>query len=156
MGNNNLKYLIIFSCNGGDHNSAFQYFVNQGIVSEGCKPYPISPDPKANAPKNTECVKKCDSSYKTNIYANDKIKGENLLNFSHKNQAVMEEIINNGPVVAEFLLYEDFYNYSGGIYQHKNGNLHGYYYAKIVGWGTENNVGYWKAAASFGSNWGKK
>lgn len=68
----------------------------------------------------------------------------------------MDEIMKNGPVVAELKLYEDFYNYSGGIYQHKDGKLHGYYYAKILGWGTENKTDYWLAAASFGANWGKK
>jgi hypothetical protein len=69
----------------------------------------------------------------------------------------MDEIMKNGPVVAEFELYEDFLNYSGGIYQHKTGKLLGYYYAKILGWNTDNASGqsYWKAAASFGSNWGK-
>jgi hypothetical protein len=68
----------------------------------------------------------------------------------------MDEIMKNGPVIAEFELYEDFLNYSGGIYQHKEGKLHGYYYAKIVGWGQNGEELYWKAVASFGSNWGKK
>jgi cathepsin B len=68
----------------------------------------------------------------------------------------MDEIKKNGPVVAEFRLYEDFYNYSGGIYQHKKGKLIGHYYAKIVGWGERDRVKFWRAAASFGKNWGKK
>jgi cathepsin B len=71
----------------------------------------------------------------------------------------MDEIMKNGPVIAEFKLYEDFYNYSGGVYEYKEGKLHGYYYAKILGWGTDESSGlsYWKAAASFGSSiWGKK
>jgi hypothetical protein len=68
----------------------------------------------------------------------------------------MDEIMKNGPVVAEFILYEDFINYAGGIYKHTTGKLLGYYYAKILGWG-KNEVGlYWRAAASFGSDWGKK
>jgi hypothetical protein len=64
----------------------------------------------------------------------------------------------NGPVVSEFELYEDFLNYSGGIYQHKTGKRHGYYYAKILGWGIESGTKtlFWRAAASFGKNWGKK
>jgi cathepsin B len=69
----------------------------------------------------------------------------------------MEEIMKNGPVIAEFTLYEDFYNYSGGIYQHTTGKLLGYYYSKIIGWGTnDKGQSFWEAAASFGSNWGKK
>jgi cathepsin B len=68
----------------------------------------------------------------------------------------MDEIMKNGPVVAEFQLFDDFFDYSNGIYNHKNGKLHGYYYAKILGWGNDDGVDYWWAAASFGSNWGKK
>jgi hypothetical protein len=69
----------------------------------------------------------------------------------------MTEIMANGPVVAEFKLYDDLLNYTGGIYQHKTGKLHGYYYAKILGWGTdENGLSFWRAAASFGSNRGKR
>jgi hypothetical protein len=70
----------------------------------------------------------------------------------------MDEIIKNGPAVSQFRLYDDFYNYTGGVYQHKSGKLNGYYYAKILGWGidTRTQVPFWKAAASFGSNWGKK
>jgi hypothetical protein len=68
----------------------------------------------------------------------------------------MHEIKKNGPVVAQFMLYSDFLNYSGGIYQHKGGKLLGYYYAKILGWNKDNSgLLYWKAAASFGSNWGE-
>jgi hypothetical protein len=70
----------------------------------------------------------------------------------------MDEIMKNGPVIAQFEFYEDFYNYSGGVYQHKTGKLHGYYYAKILGWGqTNEGQSFWKAAASFGSsNWGNR
>jgi cathepsin B len=69
----------------------------------------------------------------------------------------MGEIRKNGPMVAEFTLFEDFYNYTGGIYKHKTGKLLGYYYAKIVGWSQDyTGLGYWVAAASFGQNWGKR
>jgi cathepsin B len=82
--------------------------------------------------------------------------GKGQISFTYNNHAVMEEIMNNGPVVSEFRLYEDFYNYTGGVYHHKEGKLLGYYYAKILGWGNADGVDYWLAAASFGKNWGKK
>jgi cathepsin B len=68
----------------------------------------------------------------------------------------MDEIMKNGSVIAEFKLYEDFYNYTGGVYHHKNEKLHGYYYAKILGWGNDEGIEYWLGAASFGKNWGRK
>jgi cathepsin B len=122
---------------------------------KGCKPYPIRPDPKADAPKDTQCIKTCKSSYNKD-YDNDKIKGTDQIPFAYNNKGVMDEIMTNGPVISEFRLYEDFYNYSGGIYQYKEGKLLGYYYAKILAWGEDEGVKFWSAAASFGSNWGKK
>jgi hypothetical protein len=68
---------------------------------------------------------------------------------------LMQEILINGPVIAQFELYSDFLNYSGGIYQHETGKLLGYYYATILGWGRDGQIEYWRAAASFGPNWGK-
>jgi hypothetical protein len=99
----------------------------------------------------------CDLSYKKS-YQNDKIKGYDKRIFSYDNAKVMEEMMKNGPVVTEFKLFDDFLNYTSGIYQHKTGKLRGYYYVKITGWGidTRTQVPFWKAAASFGSNWGKK
>jgi cathepsin B len=117
-------------------------------------PYPIQPDLKRPVWKNTECVPSCESSYKKS-YENDKIKGKGRITFSHNNKGVMEEIMKNGPVVAEFRLYNDLVSYKSGIYEHKKGKFLGHYYAKIVGWGKDEQP-YWRAVASFGQNWGKK
>jgi hypothetical protein len=74
----------------------------------------------------------------------------------------MDEIMKNGPVVAEFELYENFINYTGGVYREAKGKALGYYYAKVIGWGIDNKsepgieLRFWRAAASFGKNWGKK
>jgi cathepsin B len=69
----------------------------------------------------------------------------------------MEEIMKNGPVVAEFRLYTDFYNYTGGIYVQTQGYRHGYYHAKILGWGTnDKGQSFWRATASFGKKWGNE
>lgn len=81
-------------------------------------------------------------------------KGLDTVLFSGENDEAMNEIFENGPVVVEFELYPDFLNYSGGIYKHKGGKSIGYYHAKILGWGHEGGKLFWKAAASFGPNWG--
>lgn len=82
--------------------------------------------------------------------------GSEVFGFAYENDDVMKEIMANGPLVAEFILYEDFLSYSSGIYEHVTGNEIGYYYAKILGWGLDlEKEAYWIGAASFGSNWGK-
>jgi hypothetical protein len=81
--------------------------------------------------------------------------GAEMLTFSLSTDRVKREIMANGPLVAEFILYQDFLAYSGGIYQHSTGDRLGFYYAKILGWGSQSDKGmYWIASASFGSNWG--
>jgi cathepsin B len=47
----------------------------------------------------------------------------------------MNELMENGPLVAEFEMYEDFLSYSSGIYKHENGKFIGYHYVKLIGWG---------------------
>jgi len=65
------------------------------------------------------------------------------------------EIMANGPVETGFTVYRDFYNYTGGIYQHLSGSAMGGHAVKIIGWGVENNVDYWIVANSWGSGWGE-
>jgi hypothetical protein len=107
-----------FSCNGGDHHSAFQYFADQGLVTGGsfgskigCKPYPINPDRNVDKPASTKCQKSCQPSYDKRNYLADKTRGGSQVYLSRNNKAVMNEIIDRGPVVAEFALYDDFLSY---------------------------------------------
>lgn len=135
-----LHQLKIFSCNEGDHDSAFQFFINQGVVSGGqyhthktCKPYQISPDETAPRPTNINCKAKCDSPY-SKSYSLDKIYGKDQVVFSRSNADVMNELKESGSLVAEFKLFEDFLHYSNGIYQHVTGRFLGYHYVELVGW----------------------
>ena len=52
-------------------------------------------------------------------------------------------------------VYSDFENYVGGIYHHVTGEYQGDHAIKIVGWGLENGVGYWKVANSWNPYWGE-
>lgn len=45
-----------------------------------------------------------------------------------------------------FTVYSDFENYAGGIYHHVVGTAAGGHAVKIVGWGIENGVKYWRVA----------
>merc|ERR1712228_795515 len=62
---------------------------------------------------------------------------------------------NDGPVETAFTVYSDFENYASGVYQHTSGTILGGHAVKIVGWGTDNNVNYWKVANSWNKYWGE-
>jgi len=161
-----------YQCQGGYPDEAFYQFTYNGIVTGSnytvdglCKPYPIPPctqDPKTKkmkCPKEPEddykCDKKCQKQYTTESYANDHYYGKDVLYFNEDNDAAIEELVNNGPISAAFNVYEDFYKYRGGIYQYTGGDLVGGHAVRIVGYGTEGGVPYWKVANSWGYLWGE-
>ena len=51
----------------------------------------------------------------------------------------MEEIMNNGPVVVELVIYGDFYNYGGGTYTHVAGDAEGTHAMVLLGWEIDGN-----------------
>lgn len=65
-------------------------------------------------------------------------------------------IMAGGPVETAFTVYSDFENYAGGIYHHVSGGFAGGHAVKIVGWGSEDGVNYWKIANSWNPYWGEQ
>ena len=71
-------------------------------------------------------------------------------------QNIMKEIYENGPVEGTFYVYEDFGDYSSGVYQHITGSYLGGHAIKIIGWGvTDEGVKYWLIANSWNERWGE-
>lgn len=60
----------------------------------------------------------------------------------------------HGPVEAAFTVYEDFLTYKSGVYHHTSGRALGGHAIKVVGWGVEDGVAYWKVANSWNEDWG--
>ncbi|KAI6171027.1 Cpr-5 [Aphelenchoides bicaudatus] len=148
-------------CNGGWPTSAFQYYMKSGLVTGGfykkggCKPYPISPTAKTQ-PNATTCSQTCQPKYKVSNYTMDLKRGSAYKIYSKQNDAVMAEIMERGSVVAVYDVYEDFYQYSTGVYQHITGAYSGGHAVRIVGWGVEpDGTKWWRAANSWGTTWGE-
>jgi len=69
---------------------------------------------------------------------------------------IKNDISTVGPAIATFEVYEDFYAYDSGIYQHVTGDFIGVQSVRIVGWGvTSGGVKYWNVANSWGTGWGE-
>ncbi len=49
--------------------------------------------------------------------------------------SIKHEILKNGPVASQMVVYEDLISYQSGIYSHKEGTIIGGHAVLIVGWG---------------------
>ena len=73
---------------------------------------------------------------------------------------MMQQIYNNGPVVASMKVYQDFYQYGSGVYKYVSGALEGGHAVRVIGWGSQLvngvNTPYWLIANSWGKGWGEQ
>lgn len=134
-------------CNGGYIGQAADWMVSIGTTTEACWPYTASngpcsgwcPDPIMGRTNNWEYA--CGTYWIIDI---TKIK---------------EALVNHGPLVTGMDVYEDFYGYSGGVYQHTWGSRRGGHAILITGYVDDSSNpawggGYFIAKNSWGPYWG--
>ncbi|KAL6009031.1 Cathepsin B-like protease 3 [Asimina triloba] len=133
-------------CDGGYPIRAWQYFVENGVVTEECDPYfddigcnhpgcePEFPTPK--------CTKNC--QVKNQLWAESKHFSVNAYRINSYPYDIMAEVYKNGPVEVAFTVYEDFAHYKSGVYKHITGAVMGGHAVKLIGWGTsDDGEDYW-------------
>jgi cathepsin B len=147
-------------CDGGYPSSAWEYWVDSGVVDESCYPYPFPscdhhvPNSKNPCPSDEyptpNCPSKCNNG---KTWSDSKHYGSTAFSISGETQ-IMQEIFKNGPVETSFSVYQDFLTYKTGVYQRKSNNYLGGHAVKFVGWGVEGGVKYWLVANSWNPSWG--
>jgi len=152
-----------FGCGGGFPEAAWQYWNDNGLVEEGCWPYPFAscdhhvPNSKNPCPSseysNKPCANKCNTEWVGPQWTSDLHKGKTAYSAKGE-QNIMAEIAANGPVETAFTVYADFLTYKSGVYHHTTGDALGGHAVKILGWGVENNQKYWLVANSWNPTWG--
>eukprot|EP01127_Copromyxa_protea_P003660 TRINITY_DN1345_c0_g1_i2.p1 TRINITY_DN1345_c0_g1~~TRINITY_DN1345_c0_g1_i2.p1 ORF type:complete len:183 (-),score=41.95 TRINITY_DN1345_c0_g1_i2:75-623(-) len=151
-------------CNGGFPSAAWQYWVDSGLVEEGCWPYPFpscdhhvpgSKNPCPSSEYNSlDCPSKCqNANWNGPSWDKDLHYGGSAYSLSGE-QDIMQEIYKNGPVETAFTVYEDLLTYKSGVYKHTTGEELGGHAVRFVGWGVENGVKYWLVANSWNVHWG--
>lgn len=131
-------------CQGGYPPLAWKFIKEKGIVDSECMPYNLSkqllcPVPKCRPPA-IQAVHKV-RAYKHVVGGAD---------------AIRRELVNGGPVQAQFTVYEDFMSYGSGIYHHVTGRRVGEHAVKVVGFGVggANATEFWECQNSWGGEWG--
>lgn len=161
-----------FGCNGGYPSAAWMWFSRDGVVTGGengskdwCTAYAfpkcahhgaVGPYPDCGETQPTpECVTKCQEGYPVE-YEKDKHFFDTAYSIPRDVDKIKTELMTNGPIEVAFDVYEDFMTYKSGIYQHVEGEYLGGHAVKLVGWGVEDGVEYWKIANSWNETWGEE
>lgn len=128
------------SCNGWGLNAVHYYLQAYGTSDEGCFPY----EAVDTAPCEDRCAEWQQRMRQIGSYGElpegdiDAIK-----------QAILE-----GPVEAAMSVYEDFFYYESGVYEHVYGGYSGGHAVALVGWNDADQC--WIAKNSWGPSWGEQ
>lgn len=122
---------------GGNYGPAIAYTKSNGIVRESCFPYSAS---------DSLCSNKC-SNWQNEIV--------NVLDYYSVSgpSAIKQAIKDYGPVTVYMAVYEDFYDYTNGVYSWAYGNYTGMHAIDIVGY--DDTQQYWIVKNSWGTGWGE-
>ena len=100
-----------------------------------------------------ECPKKCVDGKHPSVGVKC-AKGSKV---QHLTEAeIKREIMSNGPVASQMVIYEDLLTYTNGVYHHTEGSIIGGHAVLLVGWGvSEEGTEYWEVQNSWGEDWGE-
>lgn len=138
-------------CDGGFPYLIGKYVQDFGIVDESCFPYTGS-DSLCTVPKSCKRIYTADYNYVGGFYG------------GCSEEAMMLELVKNGPMGVAFEVYSDFMNYKEGIYHHSglrdscNPFELTNHAVLLVGYGKCPKCGqkFWIVKNSWGSNWGEE
>ena len=135
----------IFSCGGGScdngwwYRDAAEYLQDHGAPLESCSPYRAVDD---------NCWESC-SDWRNQTR---KVSSWSKIPYSSNIIEQMKMAILEGPIVGGFTVFEDFFSYSSGVYEHTWGNVAGGHATCIIGWDDLENC--WICKNSWGPGWG--
>ncbi|MDD2903407.1 MAG: C1 family peptidase [Syntrophales bacterium] len=111
------------TCGGGQASVASEYLISSGTTFDSCYPYTGS---------NGVCSNAC-SNWQKRAY---KIDSWQYVSYDGSATAatIKNAIYNNGPVVAWFKVYTDFYYYDSGVYSYSYGDYEGNHFVLVTGW----------------------
>jgi len=144
-------------CCGGTAGFTMAFLLLTGVPLESCFPYQAVDSKGRDAydcpyglPSNepVKCSDRCSE------WRNQVIKiGEDGFEGFLDAYSIKIAISTYAPVVTGFEVYEDFKDYTGGVYKHQTGEFLGYHGVSIVGY--NDDPGYWICKNSWGTEWGE-
>ena len=138
------------SCFGWNADACLEQIKQRGIVSEAALPYmnafdnPPQPDPAEPTLWKPHTVATPNrAATQVSITNHGLISGI---------AARKDYLSAHGPCAASFDVYEDFYSYGTGVYEHETGDYVGGHCVEVIGYSEAEQC--WIAKNSWGSSWG--
>jgi cathepsin B len=132
-------------CNGGYLQYAWAFMVSPGVVTNQCYPY------NAGGGTPGPCVHQCQNGGQWTPYKVQSGTVQHVMGVP----SIQQNLMTDGPQEVAFTVYEDFFHYESGVYQHQWGGVAGGHAVKFIGWGfdSSSNLPYWIVANSWGTSW---
>jgi C1A family cysteine protease len=143
----NLSEQVVLSCSGGGDcgggfaSTASDYLKNTGTAVETCYPYTATNGACGNA-----CPHWQSRAYKIASWKYVSLAG------SATAATIKNAIYHDGPVVAWFKVYTDFYSYSSGVYTQTSGTYEGGHFVLVTGY--DDTLGAFIVKNSWNTTWG--
>jgi len=137
----------LFYCGGGSCSNGWtvsksvNYLETYGVPGESCFPY---------TPRQTDCSETCSDWESKAIKIVD---GAKIRAFPPTIGDIQKALIEHGPLVTTFTVYNDFFNYRSGVYWQTSDVVAGGHAVAIVGYDNDNE--YWICKNSWGRSWGE-
>lgn len=129
------------SCSGGSTEGALTFFSQTGVPLEQCLPY--------QANDSVPCENACEDWHDHAVT----IPGWGYVTLEEADVENIKQAVYRHPVSASYTVYEDFYSYIGGVYEHVWGEAQGGHAILIVGWNNAEQS--WICKNSWGPVWGE-
>lgn len=132
-----------YGCEGGWYFDAFNYVKKQKIPSESCFPYES---------QNGQCNSRCETpDYE--IMLNNFTPAQGLWRYDF-NIDDLKGALQDGPLCIAMAVPNDFYRYSGGVFDYQGLSLIGVSHAVLLV-GYDDTLQCFKAKNSWGTDWGE-
>jgi hypothetical protein len=126
-------------CDGGFTTTSFDYARDSGLAREECMGY-------------VQSVTSCDMcpGWESDSF---KIDSWDLVTTNPLNTDAIKAALQIGPVATSITIYEDFFYYEDGVYEHVSGGYQGLHALTIIGY--DDSEQSWIVKNSWGGLWGK-
>ena len=138
-----------YGCEGGYVTRALSWGKRKGFIPEACYPY---------TGEKGECIAE-DHLNSNECRLNNQLYKVIDYCLASDDVGIKREILKNGPVVAQMVVYTDFLTYHSGVYHRTEDafKFNGQQIVKILGWEKQaDSQEFWLVENSWGSDWGEQ